>query len=1068
MSEKSINDKSLQIRQETNKYGNTRGRVADVIDDINETKANKADIPDVSDIEDHLSDFDNPHRVSKNQVGLGRVDNTSDKEKPLSYVAVQALASKADVAKLDQHIRDYGNPHRVTKGDVGLSRVDNTADVEKPISQAVQAGLDRKVDKSALGQPGGVATLGTDGKITASQLPAISSGGKVSSVNGKTGDVVLGKSDLGLSSVDNTSDADKPVSKATQEALNSKASKSSVDNHISDYSNPHRVSKQQVGLGNVDNTSDADKPISEAVSKALKTKIDTAREGKPDGIATLGTDGKVKPEQLPIGINAQGKVTSVNGKIGDVRIDKSDIGLGNVDNTSDSQKPISIAQKAELDTKAGKAALDAHIGDFSNPHRVTKGQIGLGAVNNTSDEDKPLSRQAREAINSKLDKSTAGVAGGLATLGADGKVPYHQLPNITSSGGAVQSVNGKTGIVHLAKADLGLGSVDNTSDYDKPISRAQAEVNKKLYDADAAILGRLETEENNRKNADSALQAGLNTVNAELGKEVAARKDADAKLAADISRKLDKPVQNLESPNDIFQYLILADKDGNTRRVIAELFRNNAVKYLGMIKPSTVIPAGQVWGFAGEGTYPNASNIVVPANSFALLTFDGSAWNAVIVNIGNLIVSHKADRDAGNLDDFDVEAWLRRLDVMTTEEVLEMISNIEVGGGGTSQGIRSIDSLWEDDGSLILDYTDQNGNEQYVSWSIQGVRYIESIYLTDNTIGIEYHDYDGIVTKEFGIDGFWDGLADTFVHREELKTINGQSLIGNGNLEINGFKEHRHEIKDIDNLPIILSRKSDINHTHEAYDLILKSFLKGDEVSQVTETGWNYGYVKADGTIFPDEGYFDTPVNKWKDFDGRGVKGISFKGYRPVSGDIEAYVTALGITEDGTAEPLIYGYDWSSQNVREDVSTFDKEYKTIRVGWSNFEQAKDQYPLVKFFFGNPNSDAIKNYIDQIRGIRQSVVVQSALNTDVGANGVHQNECQVKVKSGKDVVITLSKDAEENFIATYIKIGQGNVRFEAGSGVSIAMAGGDAVSGKQGSTANVYRDEDTYFVTINNY
>lgn len=41
MSEQTIQEKSTQIRQETQKYANTRGRVADVLDDINATKSNK-------------------------------------------------------------------------------------------------------------------------------------------------------------------------------------------------------------------------------------------------------------------------------------------------------------------------------------------------------------------------------------------------------------------------------------------------------------------------------------------------------------------------------------------------------------------------------------------------------------------------------------------------------------------------------------------------------------------------------------------------------------------------------------------------------------------------------------------------------------------------------------------------------------------------------------------------------------------------------------------------------------------------------------------------------------------
>ncbi|MCT9090581.1 phage tail protein [Streptomyces sp. ASQP_92] len=53
-----------------------------------------------------------------------------------------------------------------------------------------------------------------------------------------------------------------------------------------------------------------------------------------------------------------------------------------------------------------------------------------------------------------LATAAAGSANGVATLGADGKVPAAQLPT-GGGGGAVDSVNGKTGTVVLTAADLG-------------------------------------------------------------------------------------------------------------------------------------------------------------------------------------------------------------------------------------------------------------------------------------------------------------------------------------------------------------------------------------------------------------------------------------------------------------------------------------------------------------------------------------------------------------------------------------------------------------------------------------
>lgn len=66
--------------------------------------------------------------------------------------------------------------------------------------------------------------LVADGGSQLSDWRAISTpADAVSSVNGQTGVVVLTKADVGLGNVDNTSDADKPISTATQSALDLKA-----------------------------------------------------------------------------------------------------------------------------------------------------------------------------------------------------------------------------------------------------------------------------------------------------------------------------------------------------------------------------------------------------------------------------------------------------------------------------------------------------------------------------------------------------------------------------------------------------------------------------------------------------------------------------------------------------------------------------------------------------------------------------------------------------------------------------------------------------------------------------
>jgi len=55
-------------------------------------------------------------------------------------------------------------------------------------------------------------------------------------------------------------------------AISSKADTSALTSHTSNTSNPHSVTASQVGLGNVNNTSDANKPVSTATQTALDLK----------------------------------------------------------------------------------------------------------------------------------------------------------------------------------------------------------------------------------------------------------------------------------------------------------------------------------------------------------------------------------------------------------------------------------------------------------------------------------------------------------------------------------------------------------------------------------------------------------------------------------------------------------------------------------------------------------------------------------------------------------------------------------------------------------------------------
>tara|TARA_R110000772_G_scaffold100223_2_gene200398 strand:- start:1747 stop:3003 length:1257 start_codon:yes stop_codon:yes gene_type:complete len=61
---------------------------------------------------------------------------------------IQSLLDQYEDQRLSIHINNNNNPHNVTKSQVGLSNVDNTSDINKPISTATQTSLDGKVDDS--------------------------------------------------------------------------------------------------------------------------------------------------------------------------------------------------------------------------------------------------------------------------------------------------------------------------------------------------------------------------------------------------------------------------------------------------------------------------------------------------------------------------------------------------------------------------------------------------------------------------------------------------------------------------------------------------------------------------------------------------------------------------------------------------------------------------------------------------------------------------------------------------------------------------------------------------------
>ena len=540
-------------------------------------------------LENHIADKKNPHEVTKEQVGLGNVDNTSDLDKPVSHYQQDALdelerrlqgSIDGSGSDLSAHISDFNNPHKVTKDQVGLGNVDNTADKDKPISDATQKALDSiktetntiiethiadknnphevtkeqiglgevtndaQVKRSEMGVAGGVATLDQEGKVPSSQLPSfVDDVIEVDSYDnlpttGEAGKIYVTKdtnltyrwsgskyveisASLALGETSSTAYAgDK--GKATTDSLNA---------HLADFNNPHKVDKAQVGLGNVDNTSDKDKPVSDATQQL----INEVKESINSGNTTI-TDNLTKHIE---DYNNPHKVT------------KDQVGLGNVDNTSDKDKPLSDAAKEAINevktliTSSG-TDLSNHIKDYTNPHRVTAEQVGLGNVNNTSDLDKPISNATQkelDKLDAKIDKINTDQGTDLSAHLRDFSNPHK-----------------------VTKEQIGLGNVDNTADLNKPISTA---TQKAIDDAKAANNTALDNHANRTDNPHKVTkdQVGLGNVDntADINKPVSvAQQNALDTLSNSLNTAINNHVGNTNNPHQVTKEQVGLGKVDNT------------------------------------------------------------------------------------------------------------------------------------------------------------------------------------------------------------------------------------------------------------------------------------------------------------------------------------------------------------------------------------------------------------------------------------------------------------------------------------------------------------------------
>ena len=354
----------------------------------------------------------------------------------------------------------------------GLSTNDYT-DAEKKKVKDTASGLSKKVDKV---DGKGLSTNDyTD--VEKQKLSGIEQGAeknKVTSVAGKQGDVTLKKSDIGLDKVDNTSDAEKPISNPTKEALDALGQNiQSVQKEI-----PKSVSQLANDSDFVSDTEVDSKVSTHNTAEDAHSDIRLKVKEISDRLSAFLDTDDTTLDQLSEIVDYINDNKELIDSITTSKVSISDI----IDNltTNVSDKPLSAKQGVIL-----KALIDA----ITVPTKVSELTNDKGYLTENKAEDQYVKKVTGKDLSTN-DYTDA---------------DKQKVESVEEGAevNTVKSVAGKQGDVTLTKEDVGLGNVDNTSDENKPLSKAARDkfeaVEKNILDVQKEIpesVGQLTNDRN--------------------------------------------------------------------------------------------------------------------------------------------------------------------------------------------------------------------------------------------------------------------------------------------------------------------------------------------------------------------------------------------------------------------------------------------------------------------------------------------------------------------------------------------------------------------------------------------
>lgn len=238
--------------------------------------------PSNSNIQGHIIDTSNPHGVTKAQVGLGNVDDTSDADKPIGIATQDALDLKADA---DNTVLT-GIPTAPTAA-VGTdtTQLATTAFVKAEVASEAYSKVE--LDAGQLDNRYFTETELLNGSLDGRYYT------ETELLNGALDVRYYTESEIDakLAAQNEASEINYDGTSSGLIATNVQNAIDEVENRLdiaeTDILSISKPTKESLGLENVDNTSDANKPISTATQNALNTKVDTTTNQTIAGVKTF-------------------------------------------------------------------------------------------------------------------------------------------------------------------------------------------------------------------------------------------------------------------------------------------------------------------------------------------------------------------------------------------------------------------------------------------------------------------------------------------------------------------------------------------------------------------------------------------------------------------------------------------------------------------------------------------------------------------------------------------------------------------------------------------------------------